>query len=157
MTLVGAFEATIPLGANDLINFRLLHAGLFFVPLDCLRLATGPIGGWGVDRYGPKSIAVLGQSFLVPVLIVFRLVKAQPRAPQIVLYCILLASSGIGIALIGTPGFVEAGAAVKKYDKRNPGLFGDNGPFVSLYGMTLMAFGFGLTAGPILAGALRNT
>jgi MFS family permease len=87
------------------------------VPLDCLRLATGPIGGWGADRYGPKSIVVLGQSFLVPVLILLGLVKAEPRAPQIVLHCVLLALSGIGIALIGTPGFIEAGAAVKKYHK----------------------------------------
>lgn len=154
--LMGAFDATISLEAIDVFNFNSLQAGFFFVPLVCLRLAAGPIGGWAVDRLGTKPVAVLGHAFLVPILISFRLVKAEPRLTQITLYCVLLGLSGIGLAVTSTPGFVESGAIVKKYHERNPSLFGVNGPYASLYGMNSMAFSIGMTVGPSLAGFLRD-
>ena len=154
--LMGAFDATISFEAMDVFNFGSLQAGFFFVPLVCLRLVAGPIGGWGVDHWGSKPVAVLGHAFLVPVLVSFRLVTAEPRVTQIALYCVLLGLSGTGLAVIGTPGFVEAGVIVKKYHERNPSLFGVNGPYASLYGMNSMAFSIGMTVGPSLGGFLRE-
>lgn len=154
--LLGAFDATIPLQAIDLFRISSPKAGLLFVPMGCLRLAMGPAGGWAVDRYGSKVVAVFGYSLLTPVLILFRLVKPEPRATEIALYCVLLALCGFGLAMVSTPSFVEAGAVVQKYHRRNPGLFGENGPLASLYGMNLMVFSLGLTLGPLLAGGLRE-
>lgn len=154
--LLGAFEATISLQAKDLFNFDSLHTGLFFVPLACLRLLMGPIGGWAVDRYGPRPSAVLGNSFLMVVLVLFRLVEAEPRSTQIAFYSTLLALSGIGMATVGTAGFVAASAVVGKYHQRNPGLFGQNGPFASLCGISFMAFSVGIACGTLLGGGLRD-
>ena len=153
--LLGAFDATITLESSDLFNFSAVQAGLFFIPLGCLRLVIGPLGGWAVDRYGSKAVATVGYAFLGLVLILFRLVKPEPRATEIVLYAVLLALSGVGLAIVGTTGFVEGRAVVRKYQKRNPGLFGVNGPFASLSGLQLMTFHIGLTLGPLLAGDLR--
>ena len=155
-TILGAFDATISLEARDLFGFGSLHASLFYFPLVCLRLTIGPIGGWAVDRYGPRRLAVIGNSFLAVVLVAFRLVKSRPCGTQIALYCILLALSGVGMAMVGTTAFVGASTVVKKYHKRNPGLFGQNGPFASLFAMNLMVFSTGMTLGPVVAGGLRD-
>lgn len=154
--LLGAFDATLPLEANDLYQFESFTSGLLFMPMAVLRLACGPIGGWAVDRFGTKIVAVSGYTFLIPILILFRLVGSTPQITSIVLYCVLLALSGVGLAVVGTPGFVEAATLVKKYHDRNPALFGANGPFASLYGMNLMVFSFGMTVGPMMAGFLRE-
>jgi MFS family permease len=154
--VLSSFDATISLQAYDMFNFGSLEAGLFFVPLCCLRLVAAPIGGWAVDRYGPKPISVLGNVLLAPVLVALRLVKAEPRATQIALYCVLLGLAGLCKALIGPPTFIAAGAVVKRYHQRNPELFGENGPIASMYGLNLMTFSIGLTVGPIVAGGLRD-
>jgi predicted MFS family arabinose efflux permease len=113
-TILGAFDATISLEARDLFGFGSLQASLFYFPLVCLRLTIGPIGGWAVDRYGPRRLAVIGDSSLAVVLVAFRLVKSRPCGTQIALYCILLALSGVSMAMVGTTAFVGASTVVKK-------------------------------------------
>lgn len=155
-SLLGAFDATVTLEARQLFGFGPLQAGLVFAPLVFSRLAGGPIGGWVVDRYGSKTAAVIGNSFLASVLLSFRWVTAEPRSIEVALYCLLLALVGMGMSLVGPAGFVEGGEVVRKYHQRNPGLFGENGPFALMCGMRLMFFGAGLTLGPIVAGVLRD-
>lgn len=154
--LIGAFEATIPLEANELFGFGSLQAGLLLIPVGCLKLVASPIGGWAVDRYGPKIVSVIGFTFLTPVLVFFRLLEPEPRATQIALYCVLLALSGLGMATVGIPGFVETGEVVKRYHEQNPGLFGEKSPIASVYGIYLMVFYIGITLGSVLAGSLRE-
>jgi len=60
------------------------------------------------------------------------------------------------MALIGSPSIVEASAVVRKYDKANPELFGENGPYAQLYGFNSLVFSAGLTLGPLLSGGLRD-
>lgn len=154
-TLLGTFDATVPTEAQDLFGFDSLKAGLLFIALILPQLLGGPIGGWTVDKFGPKPAAVAGFGFLVPTLILLRL--ARPGGtPQIVLYCALLALNGIGMAVIGSPSIVEASDVVQKYDKANPGFFGANGPYAQLYSINSMVFSAGLTIGPLVSGSLRD-
>ncbi|SLM37278.1 Tetracycline resistance protein, TetA/multidrug resistance protein MdtG [Lasallia pustulata] len=154
-SLLGSFDATVPTEAQELFDFGSLKAGLLFIALDIPYLILGPIAGWAVDRYGTKPAAVIGFTYVVPVLILLRL-PHRGGMSQIVLYCAILALCGIGLAIIGSPSIVEASQVVQKYDKGNPGFFGANGPYAQLYGFNSMVFSAGLTVGPLLSGALRD-
>ena len=158
-TLLATFDATIPTEAEQLFDFDTLKSGLLFIALDIPYLLLGPIAGWAVDKYGPKPAAVIGFAYLVPTLILLRLPTdhlVPSRSTNIILYCGLLSLNGIGMAVIGSPSIVEASDVVQKYDKANPGRFGDNGPYAQLYGFNSVVFSAGLTVGPLLSGALRD-
>ncbi len=154
-TLLATFDATIPTEAQELFNFDSLKAGLLFIPLVLPYLVLGPLAGWTVDRYGPKPAAVIGLGYLVPVLILIRLVRSGGKS-QIIVYCALLALCGLGMGVIGSPSLVEASYVVGMYDKSNPDFFGANGPYAQLYGITNMVFCSGLTVGPLIAGLLKD-
>jgi MFS family permease len=158
--LLATFDATLPTEAQKLFDFDSLKAGLLFIALDIPYLLLGPLAGWAVDRYGTKPAAVIGFGYLVPTLVLLRLPSAETVPSQranIILYCALLSLNGIGLAIIGSPSIVEASDVVQKYDKANPGLFGENGPYAQLYGFNSLVFSAGLTIGPILSGALRDS
>ncbi|KAI0148640.1 major facilitator superfamily domain-containing protein [Xylariaceae sp. FL1272] len=157
-SLLALYDATLPTEAQDLFHFSSLEAGLLFIALDVPYLILGPIAGWAVDRYGTKRAAVFGFGFMVPALVLLRLPSAKllPGFQNIFLLCGLLAMNGIGLAVIGSPAVVEASDLVQKYDKANPGVFGENGPYAQLYGFNSLFFCSGLAVGPILAGALRD-
>ncbi|KAI4182156.1 MAG: hypothetical protein L6R41_006163 [Letrouitia leprolyta] len=154
-TLLATFDATIPTEAEQLFGFDSLKSGLLFIALVLPYLLLGPVAGWLVDRFGPKPAAVLGFGYLVPVLILLRL--ARPGStPQIVIYCVLLALCGIGLAVIGSPSIVEASYVVDMYNKTNPDFFGEQGPYAQLYGINSMVFSLGLTLGPLISGGLKD-
>ncbi|KAI2635811.1 MFS transporter-like protein [Hypomontagnella submonticulosa] len=156
--LLAMFDATIPTEAQSLFGFTSLRAGLLFIALDVPYLVLGPVAGWAVDRYGTKLAAVIGFGYLVPVLILLRLPSDHVLngTSNIVLYCVLLALNGVGLAVIGSPSIVEASEVVRKFDKANHGFFGANGPYAQLYGFNSLFFCSGLTVGPIVAGVLRD-
>ena len=154
-TLISTFDATIPTEAADLFGFNSLSSGLLFIALDITYLILGPLAGWTVDRYGPKPAAVLGFTYLTPMLILLRL-PHPGGAGQLVLYCALLALTGAGLAIIGSPSLIEASNVVKSYDEANPGFFGEQGPYAQLYGLNSLFFCAGLTIGPVLSGSLRD-
>ncbi|KAK4544939.1 hypothetical protein LTR36_003844 [Oleoguttula mirabilis] len=153
--LLGNFDATIPTVAKEFFNFDSLRSGILFIPLGVSDLLLGPLFGWCVDRYGTKPVGVFSYTFLVPVLFLLRLPHPGGR-DQILLFGGLLALCGIGLAGIGAPSLVEAGAIMQKYYKVNPDFFGENGPYAQLYGFNSMVFGAGLTLGPELAGELKQ-
>ncbi|EMC91601.1 hypothetical protein BAUCODRAFT_160297 [Baudoinia panamericana UAMH 10762] len=153
--LLGNFDATIPTVAQGYYNFNSLKAGILFLPLGASDLVLGPVFGWCVDRFGTKAVAVIAYLYLVPILILLRL--PQPGGQnQAILYGALLALSGAGLAGIGAPSIVEAGAVVQKYYEVNPDFFGADGPYAQLYGLNSMVFSLGLTLGPELAGELKQ-
>ncbi|KAK4935081.1 hypothetical protein LTR66_015507 [Elasticomyces elasticus] len=154
-TLLGNFDATIPTVAEELFDFDSLKAGVLFLPLGVFDFLLGPIAGWAVDRYGTKPAAVIGYTYLVPVLVLLRLPHAGGK-DQMILYGALLGLCGVGLALIGAPSIVEAGAVVQKYYEANPDFFGEDGPYAQLYGLNSMVFSAGLTLGPELAGELKQ-
>ncbi|EXJ81010.1 hypothetical protein A1O3_07298 [Capronia epimyces CBS 606.96] len=158
--LLATFDATIPTEAQTLFAFDSLQAGLLFIALDVPYLLLGPLAGWAVDRYGTKPASMFGFGYLVPALILLRLPTdhvTPGRTENIVLYCGLLALNGVGLAVIGSPSIVEASDVVRKYDQANPGLFGENGPYAQLYGFNSLVFSAGLSIGPVVSGALRDS
>lgn len=152
--LLGSFDATLPIVANEYFGFDSLKAGLLFLPLGAFDLLLGPIFGWAVDRYGTKVVAVGAYTYLVPALILLRLPQAG-GLHQVLLYGGFLALCGIGLAGIGAPSLVEAGAVVERYYEVNPDFFGEEGPYAQLYGLQSMVFSGGLALGPEIAGQLR--
>ncbi|GAB7346308.1 hypothetical protein MBLNU457_5028t1 [Dothideomycetes sp. NU457] len=153
--LLGNFDATVPTVAQELFNFDSLKSGILFLPLGVFDFFIGPLAGWFVDKYGTKPGAVVGYTYLIPVLVLLRLPHAGGK-DQMILYGALLALSGIGLAIIGAPSIVEAGAVVQKYYEANPDFFGEQGPYAQLYGLNSMVFSLGLTVGPELAGELKQ-
>ena len=154
-TILAIFDATIPTEAEALYGFDSLKAGLLFIAIVLPYLLLGPIAGWAVDRYGPKPASTIGFGYLALVLTLLRLVRPGGTA-QIIQYCAQLALCGLGLALIGSPGIVEAAAVVEKYYSANPDLFGKNGPYAQLYGLNSMVFSLGLAVGPLFGGGLRD-
>lgn len=154
-TLLATFDATVPTLAEQLFGFDSLKAGLLFIALVLPYLVLGPVAGWAVDRYGAKPAAVIGFGYLVPVLVLLRLVRAGGKT-QIIIYCALLALCGLGMAVIGSPSIVEASYVVQMYDKANPDFFGKQGPYAQLYGINSMVFSLGLTVGPLVSGSLKD-
>lgn len=132
-----------------------MKAGLLFIALVLPYLILGPVAGWSVDRYGPKPAAVLGFGYLVPMLILLRLVCAGGKT-QIIIYCVLLSLCGMGLGVIGSPSIVEASYVVQQYEKTNPDFFGVNGPYAQLYAINSMIFSLGLAVGPLVSGFLRD-
>ena len=154
--LLAAFDATIPTHAAALYRFDSLRAGALFAPLGLANLLLGPLAGWAVDRYGTKPVGALGYAYLVPALALLRIPTAAPYPQQAILYGALLALSGCGLAVIGAPSIVEAGAVVERFHRRNPEFFGSEGPYAQLYGINSMVFSLGLAIGPVLAGGLTD-
>ncbi|KAH9845381.1 putative MFS-type transporter [Teratosphaeria destructans] len=153
--LLGNFDATIPTVAQDYYNFDSLKAGTLFLPLGAFDFVLGPLFGWCVDRFGTKSVAVGAYSYLVPILILLRIPRPGGM-DQVIVYGVLLALCGVGLAGIGAPSIVESGAIVQKYYEANPDFFGEDGPYAQLYGLNSMVFSAGLTLGPELAGELKQ-
>jgi len=151
---LGSFDATVPLVAREYFGFDSLKAGALFLPLGAFDLLLGPVFGWAVDRYGTKIVAVGSYTYLMPAFVLLRLPHAG-GLHQMLLYGGCLAICGVGLAGIGAPSLVEAGAVVEKYYEVNPEFFGEQGPYAQLYGLQSMVFSAGLSLGPELAGQLR--
>lgn len=154
-SILSSFDATIPTVALEYFDVGSLQASLFFVATVVPCMILGPLAGWMVDRYGSKPIALFGYGFLVPALLVLRLVQPGDTQ-QMIRYAILLAVCGVGLAFIGPPGLVEGSFIVKRYHQANPGFFGDQGPYAQLYALSSMAFSLGMTIGPIISGIIKQ-
>lgn len=152
--LLGSFDATVPLVAREYFDFDFLKAGILFLPLGAFDLLLGPVFGWAVDHYGTKVVAVGSYTYLIPAFVLLRLPHAG-GLHQMLLYGGCLAICGVGLAGIGAPSLVEAGAVVEKYYDANPEFFGEEGPYAQLYGLQSMVFSAGLSLGPEIAGQLR--
>lgn len=159
--LLGGFDATVPIVAAQRYNFNSLRAGLLFLPLGGADFFFGPLFGWCVDRWGTKPLSVFGFSYLVPVLVLLRLPAAVAadidRNGQIALYATLLGLNGVGLAVINSTSIVESGNVVERYWKANEALFEGQAPYAQLYGINSMMWSAGLTAGPVVSGALKET
>ncbi|KAF2165936.1 hypothetical protein M409DRAFT_66881 [Zasmidium cellare ATCC 36951] len=154
-TLMGTFDSTIAVVAHELFDFDAFQAGIMFLPMGITNIISGPIVGWLIDRHGTRLAAVLSFGLLVPVLLLLRFVHTGGLS-QILFYAGLLTLAGFGLAGSGTPSIVEVGAVVDRYQKANPELFGERGPYAMVYGMNGMVFNAGLGIGPELAAGLKE-
>lgn len=154
--LLGVFDATIPTEAQDLFGFDSLKAGVLFMPLVLPYLLLGPLAGKSVDKYGVKPAAFIGFSYIAIPLILLRIPHVG-GTEEIVKFCVFIALSGLGLALISSTSVVEASAVVEKYHLANKDFFGEEGPYAQLYAINSVFFCLGLTVGPLIAGGLRDS
>lgn len=154
--LLSSFNATVPLYAAEMFGFGSFKASLLFLPLGIMNLFLGPIGGWVIDRYGTKFVAVIGFGIMTPALALLRLPELAPSDKRLPLYVLNLAICGLGLPLLGSASVVEAGMVVKRYHQRNPSIFREHGPYAQLYATNHTVFSLGLTVGPLISGALKD-
>lgn len=152
--LLASIDATVPTHAEELYDFDSLKSGLLFIPLTIVNMLCGFLAGWCVDRYGTKSVGVIGFAYLAPAFALLRI--PGPAAKQVYLFGGLLGVIGAGLAFISPPGIVESGIVVDKFHKRNEEFFGENGPYGQLYAVNGMIFNLGLSVGPIAMGMLKE-
>lgn len=154
---IGTFDATVPTEAESLFHFSSLQVGLVFIALMLPYFALGRLAGQAVDRFGTKAAATSGYAFLVPCLLLLGLPekKLVSKEANVALFCTILALNGIGLAVVTSPGYVEAIDVTTKYQVANPGHFGENGPYAQLFGFSSLYFFTGLAVGPLLGGVLR--
>ncbi|TVY57356.1 putative MFS-type transporter [Lachnellula cervina] len=153
--VIGVFDSTIPTETEGLFGFSSLKSGLMFIPLVLPYLLFGAIAGKGVDRYGARIVATVGFAWMVLPLVLLR-IPHSGGAPEIAKFCVFLAFSGLGFALISAPSLVEASYVLERYHHANMELFGQDGPYAQLYAINSMVFSAGLTLGPLVAGLLRE-
>ena len=155
--LTGALDATIPTEAESLFGFSSLQVGLIFIALMVPYGTLGRYFGQAVDIYGTRAVTTCGYIYLIPCVLMLALpgLHFVEGRWNIALFCLILAVNGVGIAAISSPAFVEAINVVDRYDKANPELFGDNGPYAQLFGFNSLYIFAGLGLGPLLGGFLR--
>jgi MFS family permease len=153
--VIAVFDATIPTETEDLFGFSSLKSGLLFIPLALPYLALGGIAGKAVDKYSARIVATAGFGWLVLPLVLLR-IPHSGGTPEIAKFCVFLALSGLGLALISAPSLVEASSVLERYHHANKELFGEEGPYAQLYAINSMVFSAGLTLGPLIAGSLRE-
>jgi len=159
--IIGAYDATLPIEAQELFHFNSLRAGLLFAPLVLPNLILGPIMGKAVDRYGTKPTAVIGMAYLAIALNLLRIPQKESTTStghgEIVKLGVILAINSVGISIISAPGVVEQTNIIKMFHLANKDFFGDQGPYAQLYAINSMFFCAGLAVGPMVAGMLRES
>jgi MFS family permease len=154
--LIGSYDSTIPLVALEYYNFNSLQSGLLFLALGIPGMFSGPFAGWLVDKYGPQIVAIIGYGYLVPTHILLRIIRPG-GAHEVAIFAVILAFASIGNSIIDSPSLVKSGLVIEKYHKANPTLFGETGPYAQLYGINSMMFSLGISIGPLVAGALKDS
>jgi len=158
--VIGVYDATLPIEAQELYKFDSLQAGLLFAPLLLPNLIFGPIMGKAVDRYGTKLSAVIGMAYLAVSLNLLRIPQTQSPSStgqhEIIKMCVILALNSIGLSIISAPGVVEQSNVIKYYHLANKDFFGEQGPYAQMYAINSMFFCAGLAVGPMIAGVLRE-
>jgi len=148
--LVSLNDTTIPLHALDLFGFTPLHSGLLFIPLLTPLLVLGPLIGYIVDRSGTKLASAIGFLYLsIPVFLL-----GLPRAAgkdEIAKYATILFFCGIGSSAVSAVSLVEGSDVAARYHEANPGVFGEQGPFVLLFAWNSVVLNAGFALGPMVA------
>lgn len=154
--ILSAFNATVPTYAAQIFGFGSFKASLLFLPLGIMNLCLGSVGGWAIDRYGTKFVAVIGFGILTPGLALLRLPEFAAANKRLPLYVLNLGFCGLGLSLLGSSSVVEAGRVVKKFHQHNAIYPRQHGPYAQLYTVNHTLFSLGLTMGPLLSGALKD-
>ena len=153
--LLATLDATVPTVGEEYYHFNPLQTSLLFIPVLLPELLFGPVAGWITDRHGPRAVVVLGYGLLVPIFASLRIV--QPGGTiQVSIYCIILTLCGTCLAATSPPALTESTLVVEKYHKANPEVFGPNGPYAQISGITGMGFNSGTALGSLLAGVLKG-
>ncbi|RFU29083.1 hypothetical protein B7463_g7272, partial [Scytalidium lignicola] len=154
-TVMVAFDTTLALFVNRTFHWSSLQAGLTFLAL-LLPTFLGPVLGIAADKYGARWISVFGLIFMIPPLILLRLVNHE-SINQIVLLCALLLLTGLGAAMALTGLYAEYSKICDAIEAKHPGSLGNNGGYAQSYGISEIAWALAGLVGPLMAGRIYQT
>lgn len=142
----------LPLHIMRTFNWGPLGVGLCFLPLFTPSFLSAVIGD-AVDRYGARTIAVLGFLISFPIFILLRLITTNSTHDKILLI-IFLFFAGLASVLQMVSLMVEVHYIVERIENEHPSLFGHQGGTAQAYGLYNVAWSGGQVLGPLLAGFL---
>lgn len=114
-------------------------------------LLTDP--GNAVDRYGARTIALLGFVFDFPVFVLLSLITTNTTQDQVLLY-IFLFFAGLASVLQMVALMADVHHIVSSLEMQHPGVFGPQGGTAQAYGLYNGAWSCGQMLGPLVAGFL---
>jgi MFS family permease len=157
-SLMTAFDSVLPLFASETFGWGSTGGGLLFLPL-VLPSFTSPLVGHLSDKLGPRWFAAGGFVFMMPFLVLLRLVD-HDSLRQIVLLCALLALIGVALTLImpGLMAEITHVVSLKEAASIASGGegFGEGGAMAQAYGLFNTAFAGGCLVGPIWSGFIKE-
>ena len=148
--LLTAFDATLPLYCNRTFGWNSLGGGLVFLAL-IIPSFSGPFIGKLCDRFGPKWPTAVGMAAALPFWVLLRTVD-HDSLNQKVLLCALLVLIGACVALVIPAVMAEFTYIVDANEKKQPGIYGDNGAYAQTYSIFNIGWAAGALVGPVWAG-----
>ena len=148
--LLTAFDATLPLYCNRTFGWNSLGGGLVFLAL-IIPSFSGPFIGKLCDRFGPKWPTTVGMAAALPFWVLLRTVD-HDSLNQKVLLCALLVLIGACVALVIPAVMAEFTYIVDANEKKQPGIYGDNGAYAQTYSIFNIGWAAGALVGPVWAG-----
>jgi Major Facilitator Superfamily len=151
-TLMAAFDTILPLRVHQVFHWDSLGGGLVFLPVVIPSFAA-PIVGSLCDKYGPRYFATAGFILACPLFVCLRFVTHDSIGQKTLLCTILFL---LGVAnLVGFPALMaEITFGLMDIERRNPGIFGEQGAYAQAYALFNIAFAGGCLLGPIWGGFL---
>lgn len=142
----------LPLHIMRTFDWGPLGVGLCFLPLFTPSFLSAVIGG-AVDRYGARTIAVLGFLISFPIFVLLRIITTNSAHDKVFLV-VFLFFAGLASVLQMVSLMVEVHYIVESIESEHPGLFGHQGGTAQAYGLYNVAWSGGQVLGPLLAGFL---
>jgi predicted MFS family arabinose efflux permease len=157
--ILGSYDSTLSMETTAQFGFSPDAVGAVFLGLAIPVLLFAPLGGWAVDRYGPRKVAMVGYACFVPALagmvIPIHLLN-DGSSHRFGIFFGFLVTQGICIAIVSTPGVVKAKQAVEKAVQANPARFGRRGAMGQMFGLNTVLSSSGLLVGNYWGAVLRE-
>lgn len=154
-TVMVSFDTTLALFVSHTFHWSSLLAGLVFLAL-LLPTFLGPVLGIAADKWGARWISASGILFMIPPLILLRLVQ-HDSVSQIVLLCALLMLIGLGAAMALTGLYAEYSKICDAIEVDQPGSLGNNGGYAQSYGISEIAWALAGLISPLVSGKIYET
>ncbi|KAH8728352.1 MFS transporter-like protein [Phaeosphaeriaceae sp. PMI808] len=142
-SLMTSFDSVLAIHAANIFGWTSTGAGLLFLPI-VVPGFFAPFFGWLSDRYGGRYFATVGFLCACPPLVCLRFIDENSIKDKVLL-CVLLALTGLSLALTFPPLMAEISSV------GHPG-FGPGGAYAQAYALFNVAFAAGCMIGPLLAG-----
>ncbi|KAJ5443196.1 hypothetical protein N7445_004309 [Penicillium cf. griseofulvum] len=151
--VVSAFDATLPVFVENKFQWRVLGAGLIFLPGASVAIFQ-PFFGVLSDLLGSRVITFASFAILCPSLMCLRFIE-ENSPTHIAILCVLLGLIGMCIDLNERVLIVEMQRVLDDMEAEDPGVFGGRGAVAQAFSLENMAYFGGLALGPMVGGLVE--